>query len=43
MSLEGKIAFVSGASRPLGNGRVIALGLARKGDAIAVSGWILNS
>ena len=39
MSLEGKIAFVSGASRPKGNGRAIALTLARRGADVAVSGW----
>ena len=39
MSLQSKIAFVSGASRPLGNGRAIALALARKGADVAVSGW----
>ena len=39
MSLEGKIAFVSGASRPLGVGRAIALTLAKQGAAVAVSGF----
>jgi 3-oxoacyl-[acyl-carrier protein] reductase len=39
MSLEGKIAFVTGASRPLGNGKAIALALAKMGADIAVSGW----
>jgi 3-oxoacyl-[acyl-carrier protein] reductase len=39
MSLEGKIAFVTGASRPLGNGKAIALTLARMGADVAVSGW----
>jgi 3-oxoacyl-[acyl-carrier protein] reductase len=39
MSLEGKVAFVSGASRPLGNGRAIATALAKKGADVAVSGW----
>jgi 3-oxoacyl-[acyl-carrier protein] reductase len=39
MSLEGKIAFVSGASRPLGIGRAIALTLAKQGAAVAVSGF----
>jgi 3-oxoacyl-[acyl-carrier protein] reductase len=39
MSLEGKIAFVTGASRPLGNGKAIALALARMGADVAVSGW----
>ena len=39
MSLEGKVAFVSGASRPHGNGQAIALTLAREGADVAVSGW----
>ena len=39
MSLEGKIAFVTGASRPLGNGKAIALALAEAGADVAVSGW----
>jgi 3-oxoacyl-[acyl-carrier protein] reductase len=39
MSLEGKVAFISGASRPRGIGRAIALTLAREGADIAVSGW----
>jgi len=39
MSLEGKVAFVSGASRPHGIGRAIALALARDGADVAVSGW----
>ena len=39
MELEGKIAFVSGASRPLGNGRAIALALARDGADVAVGGY----
>jgi len=39
MSLEGKIAFVSGASRPLGNGKAIAVALAKMGADVAVSGW----
>ncbi len=38
MSLEGKVAFVSGASRPRGIGRAIALTLAREGADVAVSG-----
>jgi len=38
MSLEGKVAFVSGASRPRGNGRAIALTLARMGADVAVTG-----
>jgi 3-oxoacyl-[acyl-carrier protein] reductase len=39
MSIEGKVAFVSGASRPKGNGRAIALALAKKGANVAVSGF----
>jgi 3-oxoacyl-[acyl-carrier protein] reductase len=39
MSLQGKVAFVSGASRPRGIGRAIALTLAREGADVAVSGW----
>jgi 3-oxoacyl-[acyl-carrier protein] reductase len=39
MSLEGKVAFVSGASRRRGNGRAIALTLAGRGADVAVSGW----
>jgi 3-oxoacyl-[acyl-carrier protein] reductase len=39
MSLEGKVAFVSGASRPTGIGRAIALTLAKNGADVAVSGW----
>lgn len=39
MSLEGKVAFVSGASRPQGIGRAIALTLAKEGADVAVSGW----
>jgi len=38
MSLEGKIAFVSGASRPRGIGRATALTLAKNGADVAVSG-----
>jgi 3-oxoacyl-[acyl-carrier protein] reductase len=38
MSLEGKVAFVSGASRQRGIGRAIALTLARNGADVAVSG-----
>jgi 3-oxoacyl-[acyl-carrier protein] reductase len=38
MSLEGKVAFVTGASRPTGIGRAIALTLAREGADVAVSG-----
>jgi len=39
MPLEGKVAFVSGASRPGGIGRAIALTLAKNGADVAVSGW----
>ena len=39
MSLEGKVAFVSGSSRPHGIGRAIAITLARDGADVAVSGW----
>jgi 3-oxoacyl-[acyl-carrier protein] reductase len=39
MSLEGKVAFVSGSSMPHGIGRSIALALARDGADVAVSGW----
>ncbi len=39
MSLEGKVAFVSGSSRPHGIGRAIALALARDGADVAVSGF----
>jgi 3-oxoacyl-[acyl-carrier protein] reductase len=39
MTLKGKIAFVSGASKPLGNGKAIALSLARNGADVAVSGY----
>jgi len=38
MSLEGKVAFVSGASRPLGNGKAIAIALAKNGADVAVTG-----
>ena len=38
MSLERKVAFVSGASRPLGNGKAIAIALAQSGADVAVSG-----
>jgi 3-oxoacyl-[acyl-carrier protein] reductase len=38
MSLDGKIAFVSGASRPLGNGKAIALMLAETGADVGVTG-----
>lgn len=39
MLLEGKVVFVSGASREHGIGRAIALALAREGANVAVSGW----
>jgi 3-oxoacyl-[acyl-carrier protein] reductase len=39
MSLEGKVAFVTGASRPLGIGRAAALALASLGADVAVSGF----
>jgi 3-oxoacyl-[acyl-carrier protein] reductase len=39
MSLEGKVAFVSGSSRPHGIGRAIALALARDGADVAVQGF----
>jgi 3-oxoacyl-[acyl-carrier protein] reductase len=39
MSLEGKVAFVSGSSRPHGIGRAIALALARDGADVAVHGF----
>jgi 3-oxoacyl-[acyl-carrier protein] reductase len=39
MSLEGKVAFVSGSSRPHGIGRAIALALARDGADVATSGF----
>jgi len=39
MSLEGKVAFVSGSSQPHGVGRAIALALARDGADVATSGW----
>lgn len=38
MSLEGKIAFVSGASRPLGIGKAAALALAKMGADVVVTG-----
>jgi len=38
MSLGKKVAFVSGASRPLGNGRAIAIALAKGGADVAVTG-----
>jgi 3-oxoacyl-[acyl-carrier protein] reductase len=39
MSLEGKVAFVTGASQPHGIGRATALNLAKEGADVAVSGW----
>jgi 3-oxoacyl-[acyl-carrier protein] reductase len=39
MSLEGKIALVTGASMPQGIGRAIALTLARKGADVIVTGF----
>ena len=39
MSLQGKKAFVTGASMPRGIGRAIALTLARNGADVAVSGF----
>jgi 3-oxoacyl-[acyl-carrier protein] reductase len=39
MSLEGKIAFVTGASMPKGIGKATALTLARMGADVAVSGF----
>ena len=39
MSLEGKVAFVTGASQPHGIGRSTALTLAKEGADVAVSGW----
>ncbi len=39
MSLEGKVAFVTGASMPKGIGRAIALTLAKQGADVAVSGF----
>ncbi len=39
MSLKGKVAFVSGSSRPHGIGRAIALALARDGADVAVHGF----
>ena len=38
MSLERKVAFVSGASRTRGNGKAIAIALAKNGADVAVSG-----
>jgi len=39
MALEGRVAFVTGASRPLGIGKAAALALARMGADVAVSGF----
>jgi 3-oxoacyl-[acyl-carrier protein] reductase len=39
MSLEGKVAFVTGASLPKGIGKAIALTLAKQGADVAVSGF----
>ena len=39
MSLESKVAFVSGSSQPHGIGRAIALALARDGADVATSGF----
>jgi 3-oxoacyl-[acyl-carrier protein] reductase len=39
MSLEGKLALVTGASRPRGIGRATALALARAGADVAVTGF----
>jgi len=39
VSLEDKLALVTGASRPLGNGKAIALALAKMGADVAVSGF----
>lgn len=39
MSLEGKVAFVSGSSQPHGVGRAIALALARDGADVATCGF----
>ena len=38
MSLEGKVAFITGATRPRSNGKAIALTLAGKGADVAISG-----
>lgn len=39
MSLENKVAFITGASKPKGIGRAAALSLAKQGADIAVSGF----
>jgi 3-oxoacyl-[acyl-carrier protein] reductase len=39
MSLEGKVAFVTGASKPLGIGKAAAIELAKMGADVAVSGF----
>ncbi len=39
MSLEGKLALVTGASMPHGIGRAAALALARDGADVAVTGF----
>ena len=39
MSLEGKVALVTGASMPKGIGKAIALALARDGADVAVTGF----
>ena len=39
MSLEGRVAFVTGASMPKGIGKAIALTLAKQGADVAVSGF----
>jgi 3-oxoacyl-[acyl-carrier protein] reductase len=39
MSLQNKIAFITGATKPLGIGRAAALTLARQGADVAVSGF----
>ena len=39
MSLEGKIALVTGASMPKGTGKATALTLARMGADVAVTGF----
>ena len=39
MSLEGKLALVTGASKPKGIGRYAALTLARQGADVVVTGF----